>query len=90
MSTMIVEVYEALKSAGAPEDKARAAASVLADSVPAKADLNQLATKADLTDVRAEMHAVKADLLKWVIGAIGFQTIVILGAIVSLIKVLTR
>lgn len=90
MSTMIVEVYEALKAAGAPEDKAQAAASVLADSFPAKEDLSQLATKADLADVRAEMHAIKADLLKWVIGAIGFQIIVTLGAIVSLAKILAK
>ena len=36
------------------------------------------------------MEGLKADLLKWVIGAIGFQTIVILGAIVSLFKVLAK
>jgi hypothetical protein len=30
MSTMILEVYDALKSAGAPEEKAQAAATVLA------------------------------------------------------------
>lgn len=29
MSTMIYEVYDALKSAGAPEDKAKAAAEAL-------------------------------------------------------------
>lgn len=34
MSTMIVEVYEALKAAGAPEEKAQAAASVLAEAFP--------------------------------------------------------
>lgn len=31
MSTMITEVYDALLAAGAPEEKARAAARVLAD-----------------------------------------------------------
>ena len=32
MATMIVELYEALKAAGAPEDKAQAAAKVLANT----------------------------------------------------------
>ena len=31
MTTMIVELYEALRAAGAPEDKARAAARALAE-----------------------------------------------------------
>ena len=31
MTTMIAELYEALKAAGAPEDKAQAAAKALAD-----------------------------------------------------------
>ncbi|MEJ0092831.1 MAG: hypothetical protein WDN46_05220 [Methylocella sp.] len=43
-----------------------------------------LATKSDL---KTEIAEAKTDILKWIIGAIGFQTIVILGAIVSLIKV---
>lgn len=86
---MIVEVY-ALEAAGTPEDKAQAAASVLADSFPARADLSQFATKADIADVKADMHALKADLLKWVIGAIGFQTLVILGALVSFVKFVAR
>ena len=56
MSTMIVEVYEALTAAGAPEDKAQAAASVLADSFPSRTDVSQLATKAELREVKAELH----------------------------------
>lgn len=63
--------------------------------------MSQLATKAELLEVKTELQAMelrleakmeglKADLLKWMVGAIGFQTVVIVGAIVSLIKVLTR
>lgn len=48
---------------------------------------SDLVTKADL---KAEIAEAKADILKWIIGAIGFQTIVILGAIVSLIKVFAK
>jgi hypothetical protein len=29
------------------------------------------------------MAEMKADLLKWIIGAVGFQAVVILGALIS-------
>ena len=41
----------------------------------------RVATKADLAETRA-------DILKWMIGTIGVQTIVILGAVVALARVL--
>jgi len=50
--------------------------------------------KADIAAVRAELKAdiaeAKADILKWVVGAIGFQTVVILGALVSLARIFAR
>jgi Protein of unknown function (DUF1640). len=61
-----------------------------------KADLAALRAelKADIAAVRAELKAdiaeVKVDILKWVVGAIGFQTVVILGALVSLIKIFAK
>jgi len=42
------------------------------------------ATRADL---HAEIAASKAELIKWVFGAIGFQTLVILGALITLMRV---
>jgi len=54
-----------------------------------KADLAVL--KADLAEVRVELKAditeAKADILKWVVGASSFQTVVILGALVSLVRI---
>lgn len=47
------------------------------DNLATKADIVILSTKADLAEA-------KADILKWVVGEIGFQTLVILGALVSL------
>jgi len=58
-------------------------AEVKAELGEVKGELAHFATKADLTEV-------KADLLKWVIGAIGFQTIVILGALVSLGRIFAK
>ncbi len=73
-----------------------------ADLAALKADM---ATKADLAALRAELKAdiaavkselkadiaeAKADTLKWVVGAIGFQTVVILGALVSLVRIFAK
>ncbi|MGY2047681.1 DUF1640 domain-containing protein [Methylobacterium sp. JK268] len=48
------------------------------------------ATKADLreTELRLEgrIEATKAEIIKWVLSAIGFQSIVIVGAIVALAR----
>jgi hypothetical protein len=55
-------------------------------------DLLRAATKADIDGLRAgtrtEMAELKSDLLKWMMGAMGLQTIAILGAIVGLARVL--
>jgi hypothetical protein len=46
---------------------------------------DDLATKTDLAKLEAKISEVKAVILKWVVGAIGIQTTVILGALVSLV-----
>ena len=51
MSIMIAEIYEALISAGTPEDKAKAAASVI---------LPKMETEARLDNIEKELAAVKA------------------------------
>jgi len=50
MSVLVSEVYDALISAGAPEDQARAAAA----AIPVQ---DNLATKQDLAELRAELKA---------------------------------
>lgn len=42
------------------------------------------------TELKAEIAAVKTELLKWTIGAIGVQTVVILGALMSMMKILAK
>ncbi|MGI8569913.1 MAG: hypothetical protein ACR2KT_13045 [Methylocella sp.] len=49
-----------------------------------------LATKADLAKLEAKIAEAKADILKWVVGAIGFQTVVILAALVSLVRIFAK
>lgn len=55
MTTMISEVYEAFRTAGVPEDKARLAAEALAS--------DSLATKRDVDELKRDVH-----LLKWMVG----------------------
>jgi hypothetical protein len=54
---MISEVYDAFRSAGVPEDKARAAADALS--------ADQLATKSDISRLEKELIVVK-----WILGLV--------------------
>lgn len=76
----------------------------MADAM-AEAMQSDLATKADLLSVRTELkgemrevefrleakiEATKANLIKWVVGIIGFQTIVLFGAAGTLAHAMTK
>ncbi len=66
MTTLNIELLDALKKAGVDEETARAAAK----SVLSVDQLDQLVTKADLkaelADLKAELAELKVDLIKWV------------------------
>lgn len=49
-----------------------------------KADLAAYATKADL---QAALADTKVEILKWMVSAIGIQTVVIIGAVIALVRV---
>ena len=80
MTTMIAELYDALKEAGASEEKAKAAASAIADHenhfTRIESDLKSLRTELDSgfkslkTELDSELKIVKAELniIKWLIG----------------------
>ena len=70
MSIMNAELYDALKEAGASEEKARGAACSVGD-------VNQLATKGDV-------ESVKSDILKWMFGAMFAQTAIVTSIIIKL------
>ncbi len=74
-----------LTAAGMPE----AQAEVLADEQARLVD-ERLATKADLREaelrLEARMETAKFDIIKWMFGTIGYQTVIILGAVVALAK----
>ncbi len=76
MSTIVAELYDALRKAGVDEQLARDAAQAVLGA-EARTDL---VTKADLTAGLAEL---KADLIKWNVGAMAVLT-AIFAAIVRL------
>ena len=85
-------VFDTLKFARALRDKAKLTneqAEGFADAI-AEALHDDLATKADLqllkSDLRIEIESVKSEIIKWMFGTIGFQTIIILGAVVALAR----
>ena len=91
MARMIAEVYDALKSAGADHDKARAAATAVAGQWEIEASLGQIDRRIDKVENRLErleapIGKVETDLavLKWMIGANIGLTIIVLGRLLTL------
>jgi hypothetical protein len=69
MTTMIAEVYDALKEAGAPDEKARKAAEVLASGDARHQELLLQFTKLES----------RADKLAWMVGVNITLTLIVLG-----------
>jgi hypothetical protein len=72
---------ETLKASGVPEDQARAHAYALDAALR-----DAVSTKADVEAVRLEVERSKNEILRWLIGTMGFQTVAIAGALVALLK----
>ena len=72
-----------LTAVGMPE----AQAEVLADEQARLVD-DRLTTKADLATLatKVELEAAKSEIIKWMFGTIGFQTLIILGAVITLAR----
>jgi hypothetical protein len=78
-----------LTAVGMPEAQAEVLADeqarLIDERLATKTDLAELATK---SGVKADIAEAKADILKWMFGTIGFQTLVLLGAAAALAKAL--
>ena len=70
-------VAKELKAAGFNDEQAEALSTVVRRSQDL--DLSHLATKADLFELKSE-------ILKWVLGAMGLQTVAILGAVLAIVR----
>jgi chromosome segregation ATPase len=57
-----------------------------------KTEIAELRTelKTEIAELKIEIGGTNIELLKWIIGAIGFQTVVILGALISLIRIVAK
>ena len=77
------EMVKELKAAGFSDDQAEAVTRVVRRSHAA--DVADIATKAEL---KAELAETKAEIIKWMFGTIGFQTLIILGAVIALARLL--
>ena len=92
-----------MTAAGMPEPQAEVLADEhtrwFVDGLATKADLAGLAKTIDLRDLELRLdkrlsglelrvEATKSETLKWVIGAIGFQTLIVLGAVIALARAL--
>ncbi len=55
-----------------------------------QADIQQTKTelRTEIAKVRTDLESVKSELIKWMFGAVGFQTILMLGAVVALIRII--
>ncbi len=58
------------------------------DKVEAK--IENVETKVGYLATKAELSDVRADILKWIVGAIGFQTVVMVGALVTLVRIFAK
>ena len=60
----------------------------------AEAMQGDVATKTDLREselrLKAEIEASKAEIIKWMFGTIGFQTLIILGAVITLARIVAK
>jgi hypothetical protein len=82
MARMIAEVYDALRSAGADDDKALAAATAVAQSDRDIADV-----RLEVSGVRTELADMRGDvrLLKWMVG---FTMALVLGVLGTVLRML--
>ena len=55
-----------------------------------KADIDglRLETKADIDAVKGAIASAKVETVRWLVGAIGFQTLAVLGAVITLTRTL--
>ncbi len=74
------------------EGFADAMAEALEGDIARKGDLleTELRLKNDIEGVKTDIESSKADIIKWMFGTIGFQTIIILGAAIALARIVSK
>ncbi len=80
MTTIVMEIYEALKAAGIDDEVAKAAAK----AVIGVQEKEHLATKLDIQQLRTDMADLKVELIKWNVGTLIAMT----GIFAAIVKLL--
>ena len=85
MPVMLSELYDALRAADVPEDKARAAAEAVAEYREGIARIEARLDRA-VTELRAEIVELRAEIrhTRWMIGANTALILLTLGAVIAL------
>jgi hypothetical protein len=80
VTTIVMEIYEALKAAGIDDEVAKAAAK----AVIGMQEKEHLATKLDIQQLRTDMADLKVELIKWNVGTLIAMT----GIFAAIVKLL--
>jgi hypothetical protein len=91
-----LKLADRLEAAGMPPQQAKGVAAVLAETATANLvtreylDLrlseSEARLRGEIAAVRTEIAAAKTELMRWIVGTIGFQTVVILSAVAAPIR----
>jgi hypothetical protein len=76
-----------LEAAGFSPEQAAGASAALAETL---GEVPGVASKEDVLRLEAKIEATKAEIIKWMFGTIGFQTVIILGAVIALARALVK
>jgi hypothetical protein len=76
-----------LEAAGFSPEQAAGASAALAETL---GEAPGMASKEDVLRLEAKIEATKAEIIKWMFGTIGFQTVIILGAVIAPARALVK
>lgn len=82
-----LKLAQRLEAAGFPPKQAQDMASAISDTI-----IDTVVTREYLDlrlgEIRVELAGLKAEMLKWMFGAVGLQTLAILGGVAALFRLL--
>jgi len=81
-----LKFVEHLREAGVPEAQAKAMSDVQKELLAEIFEQKELATKIDIKELELKIAEVKAELVRWVVGAGFLQTALIAALLIKLIK----
>ena len=82
-----LKLAQRLEAAGFPPKQAQDMASAISETI-----IDTVVTREYLDlrlgEIRVELAALKAEMLKWMFGAVGLQTLAILGGVAALFRLI--